>query len=264
MAMSFTQRWYSCSMSSKVSLVKPNAKRSMPRSNWHDFKPESGIASMKERNLCAETAWPSCASSLKSSSGFMALLTTCFRNASFKAISASLVTCLRAEANAKTCFLHLESREPTFTFTFTSVVRASLKGPFVAFFIPSRCSLIFANALLIDSSTPSKSFSALSISSRGLSLSAPLELTKACATSTAFSTFSSASPTKLFTSSRILSAPARSKASCRRFFSFSIASCCFFRDSAILDLSDLRSCWTLRIRGPIPSKAVLVSAKGPL
>mmetsp|Transcript_151924 Transcript_151924/g.487594 ORF Transcript_151924/g.487594 Transcript_151924/m.487594 type:complete len:219 (-) Transcript_151924:3956-4612(-) len=214
MAISFTHRWYSCSMSNKVSFVMPAANLSIPRSKWQGFKPESGMPSRKARSVAGDTAAaspspspsPAPQSLAKSSAGFRVWPTACFRRALWRASSASRVTCLRALPRAKICFLHLLSKAPVLTLSLTSWPRTSPSGPFPAFLTSSISSLILASALSMCSAHALKALSASSMASRGLSVSAPLEVTNAWAAEHAFSVRSSASPTDLFASSNTLSA----------------------------------------------------------
>mmetsp|Transcript_23034 Transcript_23034/g.66122 ORF Transcript_23034/g.66122 Transcript_23034/m.66122 type:complete len:291 (-) Transcript_23034:4065-4937(-) len=250
-------------MSIKVSLVNPAANLSMPKSNCAAFKPCSGIASMNFRAEDAITVPSGPASSLNRSSAETRLARACFAKTPLKAFKASPETSFLVLARAVCCFLHFVSKFPTLTLCFTNCARASLNGPFTAFLTVSINSLIFVSAASVAAETVVKSFSARSIALSGSSWSEPLEATKACAATTAFSHSPSACSTTDEASAKILSAAWRSMASWRFLFSSSIASCCFLFASEIVVLRRLRSWFTFLTFGNIPSRDVLVSLSGP-
>mmetsp|Transcript_59208 Transcript_59208/g.171636 ORF Transcript_59208/g.171636 Transcript_59208/m.171636 type:complete len:454 (+) Transcript_59208:587-1948(+) len=243
MAISLRHVLYSWSMSMRVSLVMPAATASMLRSSCAGLSLWSGIFCTKARSACGVTALPSFASSLKSASALVPLLRMWTPRTCCKAFWASSPTCFRAAPSRDICFLAFRSISPTFTLCFTKVARASLKGPLTAFLMLS----VFSSSLMASmdfSARPtkaSKSFSASSKAFMGSSLPAPLEAARACAADITASALVSASLTVSLACLRILSAAWRSMASWRRFFSASIAACCFFLHSTIVLLNRFRS-----------------------
>mmetsp|Transcript_82159 Transcript_82159/g.232672 ORF Transcript_82159/g.232672 Transcript_82159/m.232672 type:complete len:274 (+) Transcript_82159:1465-2286(+) len=222
-----------------------------------------GIFSTKARRPAAPiVSFPSL-SSLKSSSALRPLACACARSAPTTAACASTATCFRAALRATICFLHFESRAPTFTFILTRALRASLNGPFDEALMESMCSLILACVFSMDCTTTSSSFSFSSSATRGLSSSEALLPASFSAAGTAVSTLLPHAATSPSTSSMIAWATFLSAASCRFFFSISMRSFIFFSDSPTFFFSWEWAYWTLLTRGLILLSSDLVSAKGP-
>mmetsp|Transcript_3531 Transcript_3531/g.10288 ORF Transcript_3531/g.10288 Transcript_3531/m.10288 type:complete len:272 (-) Transcript_3531:3751-4566(-) len=227
-AMSFTHLRYSWNISSRLSLEMPAAYLDRPRSSWLAFSLESGIFSTKLRISASGTSAAPWLSFLKSTSALHFSCRTCARRAAMIAAWASPSTCFLAAFRAVICFWPLDSKEPSRTFSFTSMLRASEKGPLALVLISSRWALIMAWPLSTDSSVTCSSFSALSISASGLSRSAPLVFTRASAAGMLLSTCSCSLLAASLASSMIVLAARLSMASWRRFFSPSMLSTCFF------------------------------------
>mmetsp|Transcript_24717 Transcript_24717/g.67495 ORF Transcript_24717/g.67495 Transcript_24717/m.67495 type:complete len:271 (+) Transcript_24717:1298-2110(+) len=232
-------------------------------SKWLAFNLVSGIFSTKPRNASMLTSALPPLSSLKRSSALRPAARKCARNAAMMASCASTAARFLAERRCTSCFLHFESRAPVLTFCLTSVLRASLKGPLVAFFMESMCSLIRACALSIDSTTVLRTFIASSMALRGLSCSVVLLATSASALALALSASSVQSFTSCSISAVMASAAFLSAASCLLLLSFSMHCFIFLSDSETFFWSWEWEYCTLLTLGLIFTNSLLVSANGP-
>mmetsp|Transcript_3530 Transcript_3530/g.10275 ORF Transcript_3530/g.10275 Transcript_3530/m.10275 type:complete len:278 (-) Transcript_3530:3851-4684(-) len=226
------------------------------------FSPGS-FSRYSRRRFCVISALP-WLSSLKNSSVLTPLDRRWSRRAPVTVVCASLATCFRAPFTATICFLHLASRAPTLTFSFTRELLASVNGPLAAVLIESMCSLIFAWPFSMDATTASRLSSALSIAASGFSWSAPRLLTSASVAGSTFSISLARPATMPSASSTTEAAAFFSASSCLRFRSCSMASFMRFSDCPIFFFSCECSYWTLLTRGRIFASSALVSARGPV
>mmetsp|Transcript_112811 Transcript_112811/g.329669 ORF Transcript_112811/g.329669 Transcript_112811/m.329669 type:complete len:234 (-) Transcript_112811:2737-3438(-) len=188
---------------------------------------------------------------------------TCVRSAATTACPASPATCFLAALREAVCFLHLASCAPSFTFSFTSELLASLYGPVCEVLISSMCSLILACAFSMAAIAASRPFCPSSMACRGFSRSAPLSAMSFSATGSAASTAVKLAVIRVSTSAIMAVAALRSATSWRFFLSVSIRAFILWSKSATLFFICEWAYWTLLTRGLILASSAFVSASGP-
>mmetsp|Transcript_46294 Transcript_46294/g.138389 ORF Transcript_46294/g.138389 Transcript_46294/m.138389 type:complete len:234 (-) Transcript_46294:901-1602(-) len=188
---------------------------------------------------------------------------TCARRALATACCASWATCFRAPRRAFICFLHLESSAPTFTFSLTKLLLASLKGPDWEVLISSMRSLMLACVFSMDCSAASKPCSASSMAFSGFSSSLPRSATSVSAAGNAASTAEVLEVTRASTSAIMAAQIFRWAASCRFFRSASTRWLMRFSKSTTFFLICERVYCTLLTRGLSLASSAFVSARGP-
>mmetsp|Transcript_76286 Transcript_76286/g.235539 ORF Transcript_76286/g.235539 Transcript_76286/m.235539 type:complete len:247 (+) Transcript_76286:1419-2159(+) len=201
---------------------------------------------------------------LKSTSGTTAVAFACACRAAKTAPCELISTWLRAVLRAACCLRHLDSKEPMRTFIFTSVLRASEKGPLVLFLTSSKWPFRLIWPFSMSSSRVWMSFSDLSRAATGSSRSAPQFCARASAASVTLSASSWSLSRTCVAASTIFLAARLSTASCRRRFSPSMLSWYCLWASPTFFFSSCCECCTFVTRGFSLDNSALVSAKGPV
>mmetsp|Transcript_41392 Transcript_41392/g.128664 ORF Transcript_41392/g.128664 Transcript_41392/m.128664 type:complete len:302 (-) Transcript_41392:842-1747(-) len=261
--MSFAHLWYSCSSSRKARRGTVAAPPPKPTSSCAAFRPWSLILRTNAISTLAGTSGFPLLSFAKSSSAFRPSRQACARRAAATASSASRVTCFLAFFRASPCLLHLESKAPTFTFSFTNCALASLLAPFVDVFISSMRSLIPACAFWMAWKAASRPSSALSMASSGFSSSAPRSATSFSTAGSAASTALALAAMSASQSAIMADAALFSAASARFFRSTSTSSVIRFSKSITFFFSCVCVYCTLLTRGLNLASCDFVSARGP-